>query len=493
MIALVVLALIFLSLGFIRSDNALIHSFDTGLYLQILTNLSEGRGWASSLTGEHIFLAHHFQPVIALLLPVHLLFSSAFGMLVVSWAFIFASALFLALYLPRNEIASQKSANIIALAFFLHPTITSRMYYSFVPEVMALPALCFLAALLEKKGKLRSKDWVLLLVSMVFASLCKETLWLTTAWASLVFALAYRKTKEVHSFVLLAAVLLGLFCYLFLVWMPAHTSLNSYFGISYYRNEWVDDRWGMAGKILGAALNIFSFESLSTLVIAVLLLPVGLVLFGGYWALLAALPAVVIILASSQSQVQDLTNHYLLGALPFLAVSSAVGLDRVLARFSNDKMKHYFQAFVIAVPLIVTLFHNSGFLFQTLFATARMSPGIREASEQLIKDIDPNDLVLIDGSLQPLFHRLPNVKIILGFQGNPTHLTPDDLVKAKHVITSNDLSELKDCRSFKQGVGDLSVYDYEGFYTFCEWLKKEAFVKTVLVPDRIIHLTRKVK
>lgn len=487
-LTILVFSFIFLLLGYIRSENALIHAFDTGLYLQILSNLGAGRGWASSITGEELFLAHHFQPVVALLLPFHKIFNSAFGLLLLSWAFIAASSLFLASYLPRRGIASERSARIIALAFFLHPTVTSRMYYSFVPEVMALPALCFVAALLERKEKLGSKDWTLLIVSLVFASLCKETLWLTSSFACLILAFAYRRTKEAKAFALLALLFLGGFAFLFLKWMPEHSSLSSYYGLSYYKNSWIDGRWGFVGKVFGAFLNVFSIDSLSTLLISVVLIPIGLVLFGGYWALLGTLPAVFLMIASSQSQVQDLTNHYLLAALPFLAVSSAVGLDHVLARFPDEKIKKYLMGLALLVPLAVTLLHNSGFVFQALFATARVSPGLRDAAKQLEKDIGPNDLVLIDGALQPLFPDLASVKVILGFQGNPTHVTPDDLQRVKHVITTNDLSEVKDCRSLKAGAGDLSIFDYEGFYQYCDWLKKTQFEKKVILANRLIDL-----
>jgi uncharacterized membrane protein len=485
-----VFSIVFLLLGYIRSESGLIHAFDTGLYLQILSNLWAGRGWASSITGEELFLAHHFQPVLALLMPIHKIWGSAFGMLFVSWGFIAASSLFLATYLPRRGIASERSARVIALAFFLHPTVTSRMYYSFVPEVMALPALCFLAALLERKEKLQRKDWIFLLLSLIFASLCKETIWLTSAGVSVILAVAYRKDQEAKYFALLASVFVGIFCYLFLKWMPEHSSLSSYYGLSYYKNEWIDGRWGFAGKILGAILNVFTMDSLLTLVTAVVLIPLGLVLFGGYWALLGAVPAVFLMIASNQSQVQDLTNHYLLAALPFLAVSSAVGLDHVLARFQDAKVKRYAVGLVVLVPLSVTLLHNSGFIFQSLFATARTSPGLREAANQLQSEIDSDDLVLVDGALQPLFPDLPHSMVILGFQGNPTHVTAEHLQKVKHVITTNDLAEIKDCRSLKPGEGDLSIFDYEGFYQYCEWLKKTPFEKKEILPNRLIDLKR---
>jgi len=57
----------YLGLGYVRSESALIHAFDTGLYLQLLNNLLAGCGWMSSIVQESTFLAHHFQPLLVLL------------------------------------------------------------------------------------------------------------------------------------------------------------------------------------------------------------------------------------------------------------------------------------------------------------------------------------------------------------------------------------------------------------------------------------------
>ena len=366
------------------------------------------------------------------------------------------------------------------------------MYYSFVPEILALPALIYLAFLLVKKDKVNRQEWTGLIISLVFASLGKETLWLTTAGTAILLALSYRRDKVARYFWLLGAMLLAGFVYLFFIWMPEHSRLETYYGLSYYRNRSFDTNSGLIGKIGGAVLNMLSLQSLGTVASAVLLIPAGLTLFGGYWALAGALPALALIAAASHNQIHDLTNHYLIGVLPFVAVASAIGLDHINARVNNPKARSYITGLAIIVPTAITLFHQSGFIFQTLFATERMNFDVSQAAAELRKELNPDDLILIDGALQPLFTDLPKVKIILGFQGNPTRVSAEDLQHVKHVITTNDLSDLADCRIVKPGSADLSAFDYNGFYQYCEWLKSAEtsgrVVKKEFIPHRLIDL-----
>lgn len=79
------LSLLYLGLGYTRSEIGLIHAFDSGIYLQILSNLAAGRGWASSIVQESQFLAHHFQPIVALLVPLHAVSGQAWMLLLVGW------------------------------------------------------------------------------------------------------------------------------------------------------------------------------------------------------------------------------------------------------------------------------------------------------------------------------------------------------------------------------------------------------------------------
>ncbi len=490
-IVLLFLSLLFLGLGYVRSVSGLVHAFDSGIYLQILSNLESGRGWASSITGEDMFLGHHFQPIVLVLMPVYRLMPNSFTLLLVDWLSISLTALFIIYCLPKKGVSSPLAAATSAIAFFLHPTIASRIFYSFVPEVLSLPCLVYLAYLLARKDELRGKEWLALVLALLGVGLCKENYWLISGWVPLVLALKFRKSKAAPYLAGLAALGFATFLYLFLVWMPAHSNLNQYYGMSYYQNSWVNGQWGVAGKLLGVILNFFSGLSIETALICLLLIPAGLTLFGNPWVLAGAAPALGLILGASSRQVHGITNHYLLGALPFIVVASAIGFDSVYHRIKDIRLRKYLAVLVLAAPGYVTLMNSSGFLFHSMFVSNNYSFELPQASQKLMAGLNPDHLILIDGTLQPLFHRLPHTKVILGFQGNPTKVTQKDLDQVLDVITTNDLESISDCRSLKAGEADQLEFDYEGFYLYCEWLKKSSFEKIVYIPGRLIHLKMK--
>ncbi|MBC7661529.1 MAG: DUF2079 domain-containing protein [Chitinophagaceae bacterium] len=483
-----VFSVIYITLGYARSESGLVHAFDTGLYLQILKNLELGRGWASSVTNEPFFLAHHFQPILAAIVPWHLVIPSSFGLLVLDLLAILITCFAIIKFAPRMGIASSSSASIAALAFFFHPTIASRVYYSFVPEVLSLPLLVVAALLLAKKDRLLAKEKIVLFVSLFAACLTKEPIWLTCAFTCALFAIKFRKTVDAKVFAFASLLFGAAFVFIFFIWMPAHSTQTHYYALNYYKNDWVDGQWGMSGKILGAALNVLSINSLTTFVTVAVLIPMGLLVFGNIWATLGALPALGLILAASDGKVHALNNQHMIAALPFLAVSTAVGLDRAKERLHNPKLQFYLAVFVCLVPLSIASFTNTGLLFQAIFTQSHLELDLRAKTDAIKKVLKTDDVILTDGTLQPYFSEYPNVKVILGFEGNPTKITPEDLAQTTHVITTNDLESLKDCRSLKAGEGDVQVFDYQGFYQFCEWLKQSHTEKVTLIPDRLIDI-----
>jgi uncharacterized membrane protein len=480
------LSLLFLGLGTMRSESGLIHAFDTGIYLQILSNLLAGRGFASSIVQEPQFLAHHFQPVVALLLPFHALSGGAWMLLLVGWMAAIISCFYLIRTLPRLGIASASTASLAALAFFLHPTLSSRVYYSFVPEVLALPPLTYLACQLAA-ARWGRRDVFGMILALAFVGLCKENYWLVSSWVAMLLA-ARAKGQERKIFAVAALSFLGIMLFLFLKWMPEHTQLKSYYGLSYFSHEGIPADWGLPGRIWGAALNIISPESLLTGATVLLVIPCGLILFGSIWTTVATLPSLGLVMAASNDQIHDLSNHYLLAALPFLAVSVASGWERLHTRITAEKARFYGSLLLVLIPASFTFMHHSGFIFQLLFASERMDWRLRAATELLKKELTPEDVILIDGQLQPFFHDFPRVRIIQAFQGNPSPLTAEDRATATHIITANDLSALSSCDEVKADPAGLVRYDLDQFLAYCRWLKAQTVTRTEYLPERLIHL-----
>lgn len=480
------LSLLFLGLGYVRSESGLIHAFDTGIYLQILSNLLAGRGFASSIVQEPQFLAHHFQPIVALLLPFHVLSGSAWMLLVVGWIAAVVSCFYLIRTLPRLGLASASTASLAALALFLQPTLSSRIYYSFVPEVLALPPLTYLACQLAA-ARWGRRDVFGIILALFVVGLCKENYWLVSGWVAALFA-ALSQEQDRKIFAVAALSFLGIMLFLFLKWMPEHTQLKTYYGLSYFSHEGIPAEWGLPGRIWGAALNMIRLESLLTAATVLLVLPCGLIIFGSIWTTVATLPSLGLVMAASNDQIHDLTNHYLLAALPFLAVSIATGWERLHTRITAAKVRFYGSLLIILIPAGFTFMHHSGFIFQLLFASERMDLRLRAATELLKKELALEDVILIDGQLQPFFHDFPRVRIIQAFQGNPSPLTAEDRAAATHIITANDLRALTSCDEVKADPAGLVRYDLDQFLAYCRWLKAQAVTRTEYRPERLIHL-----
>jgi uncharacterized membrane protein len=480
------LSLLYLGLGYVRSESGLIHAFDTGIYLQILSNILAGRGFASSIVQEPQFLAHHFQPIVVLLLPFHALSPQTWMLLAIGWIAALFSCIYLIRTLPRLELASASSACLAALALFLHPTLSSRMYYSFVPEVLALPPLTYLACQLAAARKNRTHG-VLLILALFAVGLCKENYWLVSAWVAALLA-GRSEGRDRKIFGSAALLFLGIMLFLFLKWMPEHSQMKQYYGLSYFSHEGIPTEWGLLGRVLGAALNLLRSESLVTGATVLFVIPCALIVLGNPWTTLATLPTLGLVMAASNDQIHDLTNHYLLSALPFLAVSTATGWERLHTRITAAKLRFYGSLLVVLIPAAFTFMHHSGWVFQLLFASERMDWRLRDATTLLKKQLAPDAVILIDGQLQPFFHDLPRVRIIQAFQGNPSPLTPEDRAAATHVITANDLSALTNCDEVKADAQGLVRYDLDQFLAYCRWLKSQTVTRTEYLPERLIHL-----
>ena len=121
--------------------------------------------------------------------------------------------------------------SVCALVLY-HPTVFSRMMHSFVPEIVALPALTALAICLVKGRKFLGASWPIFLVIILVAGLSKETVWPCLAFSCFLHGLKWRNDRLGSWIISLAC--LFIFCFLFLYWMPLHTNMPSYYGLRYY-------------------------------------------------------------------------------------------------------------------------------------------------------------------------------------------------------------------------------------------------------------------
>jgi uncharacterized membrane protein len=477
MIVLVVLASLYL--GWMKQERAFIHAFDTGIYLQILSNLSNGLGWSSSITGEDNFLAHHFQPVVALLVPFFhlsprpfmLFCCSALAALVTIWI---VCAGFWG-RLPRRYLCS------VSLLIVLHPSIFSRMMHSFVPEVLSLPAMTLLAIVLIKGRGIFRIGWPVYVILVLFAGASKETIW--PCLAACCFLHGAKWVADRYVAWVLGAFCAAMFCFLFFYWMPQHTNMPSYYGLRYYLPSGVERPSSIIGWIEVLLGNLLSVRSLNTLVNSVAMPVAFLPLLGPWIFWVAALPGLVFILCSTHLAVHHPGNHYQIIILPFFFVGILSAIES-RALFSQPSVKRWLPVLVLLPSLWLYDLPMSVADIQTMARNEHskyVARDITKAKNDILKDRRAK--LIVDANLQPYFYDYLNLRVLLPFVSNPTPMTDGDFRGADFIVTLVDVRGL-DCRSLLAKPGSESLqYDYEAFYAYCDAVKGNQSLTSVTYSD----------
>jgi uncharacterized membrane protein len=165
--------LLFVVLGWLREIQGQLHAFDTGLYMQVLHNIMARGDLASSVTGEQNFLAHHFQPVLFVLAPIFAVQPMATTLFLISGLAVLGAVYLLSQQFTREGLPAWVTIGV-ACSLVFWPAINSRLYHSFVPEVIALPALTVIAQILAQSRKLANRQFWQFLFWGVVASSCKK-------------------------------------------------------------------------------------------------------------------------------------------------------------------------------------------------------------------------------------------------------------------------------------------------------------------------------
>ena len=477
----------FVYLAWSRTSHALVHAFDTGLYLQLINNIWSHHDFASSMTGEQNFLAHHFQPIMIFLSPIAMFNLSPMMLYFVSMVCIVSTVIVFFKFSPINRFAKKDASYLVYFTFLMtliwHPTVANRMYFSFVPEVIALPFLMVQACLLFKI-QLKKNDLILLVICQLVAGLCKENIWLVNFVVCLTFA--YIQKPKQKFFYSLAAANILIFCFLFFYWMPKNTSLPSYYALRYFANPSVE----ITGKItlLQAMIyNVFSLQSLKTLFLIILSTGVLSVAMPTR-AVFPGLVGIGFVLISSHSLVHILGNHYMLLSLPFLWVGAVYNLQK--PRFSHPMITRWVCVCLILAPMYMTLGGNFGvYIDLNKVKKYPYTSLILDDLDKIRKELKPNSKILADANLSTYLPEYRNLKNILNFVGNPYDISSQDMAEATDVITSVELRNFPGrCGGVKEIKAlDKLDYNYDSFYRFCDWLVNNKMVLKPYPDSKLYH------
>jgi uncharacterized membrane protein len=275
--------------------------FDLGNMAQAVWSTANGDLLSvTDVHGEQISrLGSHFDPILALLAPLWLLWPSPELLLVVQAAAVAAGALPV-FWLARAHLDSERTAAALAVAYLLYPPVQWLTASDFHPVSLACPLLLFAWWFLDERRLLPFA------LCAAAALATKEHVGLTIAAMGAWYAIRYRAPRTggaiavaAGSFALLAALAVVPH------FAPAGTSAFE----SRYDSPTLDGR------------------DLSYL--AALFMPLGLLPLAAPLALLPALPELGLNLLSSTITQTSVKTHYAATAIPALLAAAVYGVARV--------------------------------------------------------------------------------------------------------------------------------------------------------------------
>ena len=312
----------FSALSILRNRAFATGRFDLGNMVQAVWSTAHGRFLeTTNLQGDQVSrLASHFDPVIAALAPLWLVWPSP-DVLLVAQSVAIALGAIAVFRLACRHLGSERSALGFALAYLLYPATQWLALNEFHPVAFACPLLLFAFDYLDQD---RFMPFVLY---AAIAVCCKEEIGLVVAGFGIWYAVA-RKRRLAG-----AAAAFGGIAVSFLavkVVVPHFHGGPSGFA-SYYRHAGPSD----------------AVTTRDALYLARLLLPLaGLPLLAPL-VLIAAVPELVLNTVSSNLFQSSIRFHYTAGLIPPFIVASVLGAARL-----RDARP---EAFPRLAPAVVTL------------------------------------------------------------------------------------------------------------------------------------------
>jgi uncharacterized membrane protein len=275
--------------------------FDLGNMTQAVWSTANGDLLSvTDVHGEQISrLGAHFDPILALLAPLWLLWPSPELLLVVQAVAVAAGALPV-FWLARAHLDSERTAAALAVAYLLYPPVQWLTASDFHPVSLACPLLLFAWWFLDE-GRLLP-----FALCAIAALATKEHVGLTIAAMGVWYAIRYRAPRT-GAAIAIAAGSVALLAALVVVPHFAPTGTSAF--ESRYDSPSLDGR------------------DLSYL--AALFLPLGLLPLAAPLALLPALPELGLNLISSTITQTSVKTHYAATAIPALLAAAVYGVARV--------------------------------------------------------------------------------------------------------------------------------------------------------------------
>ena len=372
-------------------DSYNTNAFDLGIFTQDLKFTLQGKLLYS--TAGQYQLAHHFSPILLVLVPIYWLFPHA-QMLLVVQAFLLAFGGYLIYVIAREYNYSHRASLVLEGLYFVNPLVWGVALFDFHEVAFAIPALLVMFLGLKRK------NWLLFGTGLFVALMSKEDVVMALGVFGFVLMISdywqHKKVKKTSVFIFCAALLAygtGI--------LISHlaSGVESARILSYFTN-----RYEYIGKPLSLAFplavsTIFSVNSIF--------------LIGAYFSPLAFLPllspkwtipALFILLSGILST--DFGQHgelmqYPAAAIPFLFTAFIVVLPKIMR---NPQMPSYFkkhQNRIFTYSIIVIIIMSLTVISDGRIQLAALPDAHDDAINQVIALIPNNTTVTTSNVIFP--------------------------------------------------------------------------------------------
>ncbi len=313
----------FSALSILRHRAFATGRFDLGNMVQAVWSTAHGHPLQiTSLRGDQISrLGAHFDPILAALTPLWLLWPSP-DMLLVAQAVAVALGAAPVYWLARKHVGSEHAAVGFALAYLLYPPTQWLTLNEFHPVALACPLLLFAFWYLDEDRLIPFAIFGLL------AATTKEEIALVVGVFGVWYALSHRRRLE-GAAILAAGTAAALIAIEVVIPHFNRTGASSFF-----------TRYSEVGSTPGGIVHTALTDPWKIVTTAVtgrglgylarLVLPLGLLVVLAPLVLVAAVPELAVNLLSAATTQTSIHFHYTAGLIPVLIAATILGAARLV-------------------------------------------------------------------------------------------------------------------------------------------------------------------
>jgi len=418
-IALIAFAVLF-SAGMLRHLSFHSKAWDLAIFDQVVWNLAHGNGWECSVRNLHDLRGDHFEPILLLFVPFYIVLPH------VGWLLGFQSAALVGTGMILRNIYRERIGETCSFLLFLGFCLYAPLHWLVLADFHPIAIAPFFIAI-GWHGSRRNSLFILL-VGLIGMSLCGEEALIVAGWWGFWEFISRtpwrKKLDDDHPPEYKSLGWSGL-TLLFIFW-AGFVWLSVYY-IPSYRPPGEDyfyiHRYGYLGdSVWEIARNFFlkpfiwiryAFDSRGIALLALYLIPLGLIPLKRIGVLWIFLPTILYTLLSVSPEQRSIFHQYTAIWIPFLFIACGEALD-IQRNTASWRMEHRMN------PRLVTYRRASAVFIASMLGMLMFSPIIgfsmhpelltpeKWASEAMgiVNSVGPDEFISAPSALCPhLSHR----------------------------------------------------------------------------------------